>query len=196
MLAHLDEDAVAIHSEMMQSKRLNSLEKFRAQRSRILVATDVASRGLDIPSVELVINYDIPRDAKDYVHRVGRTARAGRGGLAVSLVTQYDIELIKSIEALIGKELVLDAAKESDALELMTTVSTARRLARMEIAEKESSALEKTSFTNARDKRESRKRRTVEEGGGGKMQSSAKESSKTAKTTKTTKTKNKKKRDN
>ena len=62
------------------------------------MATDVASRGLDIPSVELVLNFDVPKNPKDYVHRVGRTARAGRGGTSMTIVSQYDIALIKSIE--------------------------------------------------------------------------------------------------
>ncbi len=61
--------------------------------------------GLDIPSVELVINYDIPKDHKDYIHRVGRTARAGRAGKSISLVTQYDVGLIQNIEEHTGKEL-------------------------------------------------------------------------------------------
>lgn len=61
-------------------------------------ATDVASRGLDIPAVDIVVNYDIPTHSKDYIHRVGRTARAGRAGRAISLVTQYDVELYQRIE--------------------------------------------------------------------------------------------------
>jgi superfamily II DNA/RNA helicase len=71
---------------------LISLTKFRGSVANILVATDVASRGLDIPTVDLVLNYEIPANPKDYVHRVGRTARAGRGGVAISFVTQFDIE--------------------------------------------------------------------------------------------------------
>jgi Superfamily II DNA and RNA helicases len=70
-----------------------------------LVATDVASRGLDIPSVELVINFDVPRNPDDYVHRVGRTARAGRNGEATTLVGQRDVELVLAIEQRVGRQM-------------------------------------------------------------------------------------------
>jgi len=73
----------------------------------MLIATDVASRGLDIPSVDLVVNFEIPRNSKDYIHRVGRTARAGRSGQSVTFVTQYDVELFQRIEDLIGKKMDL-----------------------------------------------------------------------------------------
>jgi ATP-dependent RNA helicase DDX47/RRP3 len=76
---------------MSQSKRLGSLARFKGKESNILVATDVASRGLDIPEVDCVINYDLPMNPKDYIHRVGRTARAGRAGRALTFVTQYDV---------------------------------------------------------------------------------------------------------
>ena len=76
---------------MSQTKRLGSLARFRQRDANILVATDVASRGLDIPSVDLVINFDLPMSPKDYIHRVGRTARAGKAGRAVSLISQYEI---------------------------------------------------------------------------------------------------------
>lgn len=79
-----------------------SLNKFKSMEQSILVATDVASRGLDIPSVDAVINYDVPPNPKDYVHRVGRTARAGRSGRAVTIVTQYDVEIFQRIEFMTG----------------------------------------------------------------------------------------------
>ena len=77
---------------MTQTQRLTGLNKFKAGEKSILVATDVAQRGLDIPEVDLVINFDIPGHSKDYIHRVGRTARAGKSGRALTIVTQYDVE--------------------------------------------------------------------------------------------------------
>ncbi|KAK5740674.1 ribosomal RNA processing protein [Elasticomyces elasticus] len=105
LLRALGRSAIPLHGQMNQSARLGALNKFRGGSRDILVATDVAARGLDIPSVDLVLNFDLPPDSKTYVHRVGRTARAGKSGVAISIVTQYDIEIFQRIERALGKKL-------------------------------------------------------------------------------------------
>lgn len=97
-LKELGFEVALIHSQLEQRVRTNNILKFKSNFCKYLIATDVASRGLDIPSVEFVVNFDVPKNAKDYVHRVGRTARAGRGGQAMTLVSQYDVKLILTIE--------------------------------------------------------------------------------------------------
>eukprot|EP00349_Pseudokeronopsis_sp_Brazil_P005572 CAMPEP_0202960854 /NCGR_PEP_ID=MMETSP1396-20130829/5004_1 /ASSEMBLY_ACC=CAM_ASM_000872 /TAXON_ID= /ORGANISM="Pseudokeronopsis sp., Strain Brazil" /LENGTH=273 /DNA_ID=CAMNT_0049680347 /DNA_START=357 /DNA_END=1178 /DNA_ORIENTATION=- len=87
LLRNLNFKAVNINGQLTQQQRLNALNKFKANQRNILIATDVASRGLDIPHVDLVINFDVPNHNKDYVHRVGRTARAGKTGRAITIVT-------------------------------------------------------------------------------------------------------------
>lgn len=87
-----------LHGKMPQPKRSEIIKRFRNEDFRVLISTDVASRGLDISHVEQVINYDIPDNSDTYTHRVGRTARAGRCGSALSLVTQYDVERFQKIE--------------------------------------------------------------------------------------------------
>ena len=106
LLRGLDHKVTSLHSLLPQSERNSNLSRFRACASRILVATDVASRGLDIPDVELVVNYDVPRNPDDYIHRVGRTARAGRKGDAVTLVGQRDVALILAVEARVRQKMV------------------------------------------------------------------------------------------
>ena len=115
---------------------ITALGKFKVGVSRLLICTDVASRGLDIPSVELVINYDVPHKYSDYVHRVGRTARAGRKGRAISLVSQYDIELLQNIEGGLDKQMEeLEEVKEEDVLKLLNNVTMATRVAKMKLSE-------------------------------------------------------------
>ena len=90
---------------------------------RILVATDVASRGLDIPTVDYVINHDVPSVSKNYVHRVGRTARAGRSGTAFTLVSPHDVALVKAIEALTQTQLKEhDEVDDEHVAEILTQV--------------------------------------------------------------------------
>ena len=120
---------------MSQPKRLGALNKFKSGERNILVATDVASRGLDIPSVDVVINYDVPANSKDYVHRVGRTARAGRSGRSVTLVTQYDVEMFQKIEHLTGVKMEQFAAERDEVLLLLEQVSNAQRIATMQMRE-------------------------------------------------------------
>ncbi|MCJ1244149.1 putative RNA helicase [Trapelia coarctata] len=106
LLRGLDHRVTSLHSLLPQQERTSNLSRFRASAARILVATDVASRGLDIPEVELVINYDVPRNPDDYIHRVGRTARAGRKGEAITMVGQRDVGLVLSIEERVGTKMV------------------------------------------------------------------------------------------
>lgn len=105
MLYSLGLPVTALHSQMTQSQRIASLARFRSGSSEILLCTDIGSRGLDIPQVQMVINYDVPCSAVDYVHRVGRTARAGKKGFSLTLVTEMDIVLLENIEKKIGREL-------------------------------------------------------------------------------------------
>ncbi|MBN2764474.1 MAG: DEAD/DEAH box helicase [Bacteroidales bacterium] len=97
--------ARGISSDLDQDKREEVVGKFRAKRIRILVATNIMSRGIDVKDINLVINYDLPHDAEDYVHRIGRTARVNARGEAITLVTQREIPKLKIIEKLIGAEI-------------------------------------------------------------------------------------------
>lgn len=137
MLRNLGLTAIPLHGQMSQSKRLGALNKFKSKNRSILIATDVASRGLDIPHVDVVLNLDIPTHSKDYIHRVGRTARAGRSGVAITFVSQYDVELYQRIEHLIGKKLPLYKTEEEEVMQLMERVTEAQRYAKMEMNESE-----------------------------------------------------------
>jgi ATP-dependent RNA helicase DDX47/RRP3 len=134
-LRNLGFGSVPIHGQMSQPKRLGALNKFKSGERAILVATDVASRGLDIPSVDVVINYDVPGNSKDYVHRVGRTARAGRSGRSVTLVTQYDVEVFQRIEGLTGVKMEAFPAERDEVLLLLEQVNNASRIATMQMKE-------------------------------------------------------------
>jgi len=94
--------ADAIHGDKTQQERIKALEAFKAGTIRVLVATDVAARGLDIEALPFVVNYDLPHNAEDYVHRIGRTGRAGAFGEAISLVSESETRYLRDIEKLIG----------------------------------------------------------------------------------------------
>jgi ATP-dependent RNA helicase RhlE len=97
--------ADAIHGDKSQAERLAALEAFKAGKTTVLVATDVASRGLDIEGLPQVINFDIPHSPEDYVHRIGRTGRAGAAGEAISLVAPQDLDALAAIERLIKRKI-------------------------------------------------------------------------------------------
>lgn len=98
--------AEGIHSDLEQSERERVLMSFKNKQTQLLIATDIVSRGIDIDSISLVINFDVPQDAEDYIHRVGRTARAASTGIAITLINEEDQYKFSKIEALIGKEIV------------------------------------------------------------------------------------------
>ena len=99
---------VTLHGDMLQRDRQNSLRSFREKKSNILIASDVAGRGLDINSISHVINFDVPYNPEDYIHRIGRTGRAGNMGTSITIFTKEDKELIQNIERLIGKKIKIE----------------------------------------------------------------------------------------
>ena len=108
LVAHLQRrghDIQAIHGDMTQSQRDGVMGRFRARNLRVLVATNVAARGLDIPAVSHVINYDVPDNVEEYVHRIGRTARMGQPGTAIIFVSEWDFQMLDTIQAHVGDEL-------------------------------------------------------------------------------------------
>lgn len=102
----------AMHSDLEQRERDEVMLSFKAGHTDILVATDIVSRGIDIDDITLVLNYDAPRDPEDYVHRIGRTARAGREGRALTLVSERDMPRLRSIEHLLEKKVPREALPE------------------------------------------------------------------------------------
>jgi ATP-dependent RNA helicase RhlE len=98
-------DASAIHGNKSQSQRERALAKFRGGKTRVLVATDIAARGIDVDGISHVVNYDLPEVPESYVHRIGRTARAGAAGVAISFCDPLQKPLLCAIERLIKREI-------------------------------------------------------------------------------------------
>lgn len=101
----LGQTAAEIHSERTLQERRQALSDFKLGRARVLVATDIAARGIDVSGISLVLNYDLPENPEDYVHRIGRTGRAGKGGHAISFATPDQGKEVKAIERLITKQI-------------------------------------------------------------------------------------------
>ena len=134
ILTEVGVENVALHSLLSQNRRLAALAKFKSQQVRVLVATDIASRGLDVPTVDLVINSELPRNPVSYVHRIGRTARAGRRGRAISLVSEQDVSLVHAAEEITGRPLEKCSEITDDAaIRMLGPVTKAARLAKMKL---------------------------------------------------------------
>lgn len=148
-LQHLGIEIATLHSDLHQRKRITNLEAFRSKQATILVATDLASRGLDIPGVDLVINFELPHLPRDYVHRVGRTARAGRKGRAISFVGQKDIDLVHAVEGMIGTRLVEYKMNEEAVLKSLRRVFVAKKAASLQIKREEKEQKDRSKVLNA-----------------------------------------------
>lgn len=105
-LAHGGLSAKAFHSDLEQSEREDIMNQFKSRKLQMLIGTDILSRGIDVEGIELVVNYDTPHDAEDYVHRIGRTARAERTGTAITFVNEKDNWKFQKVEKLIGNEIL------------------------------------------------------------------------------------------
>jgi ATP-dependent RNA helicase DDX49/DBP8 len=146
-------ECAALHSVLSQSSRMQSLQRFKSLAVRVLVATDVASRGLDIPAVDTVINFDLPRVAADYVHRVGRTARIGRAGDAISFVTQHDIAVLHAIEQRVDTKMAqYEGVQNEDIVPLLKPLSKAMQLVQMQLLS--SGVLEREALVKKRKRRQ------------------------------------------
>ena len=118
----------SLSSALPQAQRTSNLASFRASTARVLISTDLSSRGLDIPTTTHVINYDVPRDPVDYVHRVGRTARAGRSGTSITFVSPRDVELVLAIEDYISGKMAEWKAEGVEEVNVETRVVRGRTL--------------------------------------------------------------------
>jgi len=106
VVRHLERESIkatAMHADKTQPQRTRALQDFKTGRVRVLVATDIAQRGLDISGITHVINYDVPQQAEDYVHRIGRTGRAAREGDAFTFMSPDEIAMVRQIERVIGQ---------------------------------------------------------------------------------------------
>ncbi len=143
-------NAGALHGDLAQETRMATLEAFREGRITLLVASDVAARGLDIPDVSHVFNFDVPYNPDDYVHRIGRTGRAGKSGRAITIATPEDAKLLNAVESVIGRKIQrLDEARAEIAGEIEgSAINTDRGLDRSrkprKYADREQRSIDKT----------------------------------------------------
>ncbi|MEM7651751.1 MAG: DEAD/DEAH box helicase [Pseudomonadota bacterium] len=163
-------NAGELHGDMAQSKRSETLDRFKAGEITLLVASDVAARGIDVSNLSHVFNFDVPTHAEDYVHRIGRTGRAGRDGKAYTLATKAETKYVKEIEKLIGKPIPLleipgvepaEAKEPTETSESAKPTSSRSRSRRSSQSEEQSDRAQRTERTerSARDERSDRRGR-------------------------------------
>ena len=111
-LKRMNINCAAMHSDLSQAERDDVMFRFKAGQVNVLVATDIVARGIDIDDILMVINYDVPHDAEDYVHRIGRTARAQRDGIAITLVSEQDMRYFSDIERFLEREILQNPLPE------------------------------------------------------------------------------------
>jgi superfamily II DNA/RNA helicase len=111
-LKHMHINCASMHSDLSQAERDEVMYRFKAGQVDVLVATDIVARGIDIDDILMVINYDVPHDAEDYVHRIGRTARAQRDGVAITFVSEQDIRYFADIERFLEREILKNPLPE------------------------------------------------------------------------------------
>lgn len=135
VLRHCGHKVIPLYGDMTQTKRLEALAKFREQERSVLVATNVASRGLDLLCVDYVINLEVPTKSEDYIHRVGRTARAGRSGVAITFVSQFELESFLRIEQLVmqGQKMSLYKTIKAEVDKYSSKVAAGEKFAKQEI---------------------------------------------------------------
>ncbi|XP_042886823.1 probable ATP-dependent RNA helicase DDX49 [Penaeus japonicus] len=127
MLNKLGVESLCIHSMLTQKERLAALARFKSSQAKILIATDLASRGLDIPLVQLIVNHKIPNSPSNYIHRVGRTARAGRSGQAVTFVTPHELKLLLAVEEKTKRKMSEVKVDEEMTQRIMKQVNVTKR---------------------------------------------------------------------
>ena len=145
--------SAAIHGNKSQNARTKALEGFKTGKVEVLVATDIAARGLDIPLLPHVINYELPNQPEDYVHRIGRTGRAGAEGDAISLVSHEEVEYVAKIEKLL---------KESFKLKFVTGFEPSHALMKEEPSSEKKKNKPKRPFKPRRNKNNSNRTRRKE----------------------------------
>lgn len=127
LFTNANHPATLIHSDRTQRERVKALEDFRAGKYQVLIATDIAARGIDVQGIEHVINYEMPANVEEYIHRAGRTARAGAKGLVSSIGTWRDLPLIRNIESALGQKLTRCKVEGVPPFEEPVATTTSRR---------------------------------------------------------------------